>query len=68
MILKIKANFNNHITIIGIDLKLNPYLKKKIYYIQITLHDNEWISDYTNRYLLIMNQEELNNKKNPDDE
>ena len=57
MILKIKANFNNQITTILIDLKLNPYLKK-IYYIQITLHDNEWISGYTNRYLLIMNQEE----------
>ena len=43
MILKIRTNFKNQInqiTTIRIDLRLNPYLKK-IYYIQVTLPDNE---------------------------
>ena len=44
MILKIRANLKNkinQITTIQIDLGLNSYLKKKFYYIPITLSDNE---------------------------
>ena len=64
MILKIRTNFKNQInqiTTIRIVIGLNPYLKK-IYYLQVTLSGNEYISGYTNRSLLIMN------KKKPDNE